>query len=189
MLLGPFVGLGIPLVPAQILWVNMLTHGLPGVALGAEPADPGVLRRAPRSPGESVLGRGLAAQIGWTGGLIAATVLGAGIWAEVTDRPWQTIVFATLGLAQLALALALRAPRRRGGSDGHFLNLAVAGAFAAQLAAIYLAPLRELLSTDRLALGDLAAAFAIAALPAVVVRLVNRWRSSATGITKEGARR
>jgi P-type Ca2+ transporter type 2C len=189
MLLGPFVGLGIPLVPAQILWVNMLTHGLPGVALGAEPADPGVLRRAPRSPGESVLGRGLAAQIGWTGGLIAATVLGAGIWAEVTDRPWQTIVFATLGLAQLALALALRAPRRRGGSDGHFLNLAVAGALAAQLAAIYLAPLRELLSTDRLALGDLGAAFAIAALPAVVVRLVNRWHSSATGITEEGARR
>lgn len=123
---------------------------------------------------------GGAAQIGWTGGLIAATVLGAGIWAEVTDRPWQTIVFATLGLAQLALALALRAPRRRGGSDGHFLNLAVAGALAAQLAAIYLAPLRELLSTDRLALGDLAAAFAIAALPAVVVRVVNRWRSSAT---------
>ena len=189
MLLGPFVGLGIPLVPAQILWVNMLTHGLPGVALGAEPADPGVLRRAPRSPAESVLGRGLAAQIGWTGGLIAATVLGAGTWAEVTDRPWQTIVFATLGLAQLALALALRAPRRRGGSDGHFLNLAVAGALAAQLAAIYLAPLRELLSTDRLALGDLGAAFAIAALPAVVVRLVNRWHSSATGITEEGARR
>src|SRR5262245_14969677 len=189
MLLGPFMGLGIPLVPAQILWVNMLTHGLPGVALGAEPADPNVLRRAPRSPRESVLGQGLAAQIGWTGGLIAATVLGAGIWADATGRPWQTIVFATLGLAQLALAFALRAPRGSGTRDGHFLNLAVAGALAAQLAAIYVGPLRELLSTDHLAMSDLAVVLVISALPAVVVRVVTRWRVSAKVTTEEGARR
>jgi P-type Ca2+ transporter type 2C len=186
MLLGPFLGLGIPLLPAQILWVNMLTHGLPGVALGAEPADPGVLRRPPRSPRESVLGQGLAVQIGWTGGVVAATVLGAGIWAEATDRSWQTIVFATLGLAQLGLALALRAPRTRGAGEGHFLNVAVAGALAAQLGAIYLAPLRELLGTDPLALSDLAAVFAIAAVPAVVVSVTNRWLGSAIQIKEEG---
>ncbi len=189
MLFGPFLGLGIPLLPAQILWVNMLTHGLPGVALGAEPADPGVLRRPPRSPRESVLGQGLAAQIGWTGCVVAATVLAAGIWAEETGRPWQTIVFATLGLAQLGLALALRAPRTRGAGEGHFLNLAVAGALAAQLGAIYLAPLRELLSTDPLTLSDLAVVFAASAVPAAVVSVVNRWRGWSTGITEEGVHR
>src|SRR5690606_3749028 len=50
MLLGPFFGLLVPLLPAQILWVNMLTHGLPGVALGAEPADRDVMEHPPRSP-------------------------------------------------------------------------------------------------------------------------------------------
>ena len=59
MLAGPFLGLPLPLLPAQILWINLLTHGVPGVALGAEPAEPDVLRRPPRSPQESVLGDGL----------------------------------------------------------------------------------------------------------------------------------
>ena len=59
MLAGPLVGLPLPLLPAQILWVNLLTHGLPGVALGSEPADPAAMRRPPRPPAESVLGAGL----------------------------------------------------------------------------------------------------------------------------------
>jgi Ca2+-transporting ATPase len=189
MVLGPFLGLGIPLLPAQILWVNMLTHGPPGVALGAEPADPRVLRRSPRSPRESVLGQGLAAQIGWTGCVLAVAVLAAGIWAEATGRPWQTIVFATLGLAQLGLALALRAPRQGEGGEGRFLSLAVAGALAAQLGAIYLAPLRELLGTDPLVLSDLAVVVAVSAVPAAVVCLVDRWRGSAPRIKEEGVLR
>ena len=53
MLAGPFLGLPLVLLPAQILWVNLLTHGLPGVALGSEPADPGAMRRPPRPPAES----------------------------------------------------------------------------------------------------------------------------------------
>ena len=52
-------GLALPLLPAQILWVNLLTHGLPGVALGSEPADPAAMRRPPRPPAQSVLGAGL----------------------------------------------------------------------------------------------------------------------------------
>ena len=50
MLAGPFVGLALPLLPAQILWINLLTHGLPGVALGSEPADPDAMHRPPRPP-------------------------------------------------------------------------------------------------------------------------------------------
>src|SRR5262249_7256780 len=59
MLIGPFLGLALPLLPAQILWINLLTHGLPGVALGGEPASPGVMNRPHRPPAESVLGGGL----------------------------------------------------------------------------------------------------------------------------------
>ncbi|WP_173086682.1 cation-translocating P-type ATPase [Phytohabitans rumicis] len=111
MLLGPAFGLAVPLLPAQILWVNLLTHGVPGVALGAEPAEPGTMRRAPRSPQESVLGAGLLRAVLLTGGLLAAVVLGAGIAADALDRPWQSIVFVVLGLAQLGVALAVRASR------------------------------------------------------------------------------
>ena len=58
MLAGPFLGLALPLLPAQILWVNLLTHGLPGVALGSEPADPGTMRRPPRPPRKASWGPG-----------------------------------------------------------------------------------------------------------------------------------
>src|SRR5690606_23967019 len=75
MLAGPFLGLSIPLLPAQILWINLLTPGVPGVALGAEPADPEVMRRPPRPPQESVLGGGLVRAIAGTGLLLAVTVL------------------------------------------------------------------------------------------------------------------
>src|SRR5205807_1922809 len=52
MLVGPMVGLPLPLLPSQILWINLLTHGLPGVALGSEPVDPDAMSRPPRPPAE-----------------------------------------------------------------------------------------------------------------------------------------
>ncbi len=91
MLAGPFLGLPLPLLPAQILWVNLLTHGLPGVALGSEPVDPAVMRRPPRPPTESVLGAGLWQRILRVGIVITAVTLGAAVWADqhrpaVADR-------------------------------------------------------------------------------------------------------
>jgi Ca2+-transporting ATPase len=76
MLAGPLCGLPLPLLPAQILWINLLTHGVPGVALGAEAADAGVLHRPPRSPQESVLGDGLLRSVLLGGACIAAVALG-----------------------------------------------------------------------------------------------------------------
>ena len=84
MLTGPFVGLALPLLPAQILWVNLLTHGLPGVALGSEPIDPAVMRRPPRPPAESVLGAGLWQRVLRVGVVITAVTLGAALWADAT---------------------------------------------------------------------------------------------------------
>jgi P-type Ca2+ transporter type 2C len=172
MLVGPFVGLPLPLLPAQILWVNLMTHGLAGVALGAEPAEPDVMRRPPRPPAESVLGAGLWQRIVRIGMVIAAITLGVGLWGHAAGRPWQSMVFLVLGVTQLGVALGVRA--RAGTAANPFLLVAVAVAFALQVAGLYLPPLRDLLGTQPLRLTDLAIACAPAVLGYLAVRLDHR---------------
>ena len=207
MLLGPFAGLAVPLLPAQILWINLLTHGLPGVALGAEPAEPGVMRRPPRSPRESVLGGGLARAVLGTGALIAAVTLAAGVSAHRAGLPWQSVVFLVLGLAQLGVALAVRVPRdgdhrrtkrsgraRKGGTRrvartrtfpgdadrtaaNNSLLAAVAVSVVLQVAGVLVPPLRALLGTEPLGPVTLIACAAVATLPGLAVHLAARARS------------
>ncbi len=172
MLVGPFAGLPLPLLPAQILWVNLMTHGLAGVALGAEPAEPDVMRRPPRPPAESVLGAGLWQRIVRIGVVIAAITLGVGLWGHATGRPWQSMVFLALGVTQLGVALGVRA--RAGTAANPFLLVAVAVAFALQVAGLYLPPLRDLLGTHPLRLTDLAIACVPAILGYLAVRVDHR---------------
>ena len=172
MLIGPFLGLPLPLLPAQILWVNLMTHGLAGVALGAEPAEPDVMRQPPRPPAESVLGAGLWPRILRLGGVIAAITLGVGLWAQATGRPWQSMVFFALGVTQLGVALGVRA--RAGTAANPFLLVAVAAAFALQVAGLYLPALRDLLGTQPLRLSDLVIVCVTAVLGYLAVRLDHR---------------
>jgi P-type Ca2+ transporter type 2C len=158
MLAGPFLGMPLPLLPAQILWINLMTHGLPGVALGAEPAEADTMRRPPRPPAESVLGAGLWQRIVRLAILITAVTLGVATWAHATGREWQTMTFLTLGLTQLGVALASRS--RAGGWANPFLLIAVGAAGLLQLAAVYAPPLQGLLGTH--ALGPLELAVAAA---------------------------
>ncbi|HET8681094.1 MAG TPA: HAD-IC family P-type ATPase, partial [Micromonosporaceae bacterium] len=184
MLAGPFLGLAVPLLPGQILWINLLTHGVPGVALGAEPAEPGTMRRPPRSPDESVLGGGLLTTVLTTGALIATATLGAGIAAHQLGRPWQSVVFAVLGLAQLGVALAVRARRSPGGPANPGLLWAVAVSAVLQLAGVLLPPLRTLLGTQALTLADLAGCVVAAAVPAALLLLV-RARAQARALARD----
>jgi Ca2+-transporting ATPase len=181
MLFGPFLGLAVPLLPAQILWVNLLTHGVPGVALGAEPAEPGTMSRSPRSPRESVLGGGLARSVLLSGLLLAAVVLGVGVGADAFDRPWQSMIFVTLGLAQLGIALAVRAPRRAGERHNAALPVAVAASAALQLAGVLVGPLRDLLGTDPLAAADVLVCVAASVLPGLAIGIPVRWARRSAG--------
>jgi P-type Ca2+ transporter type 2C len=147
-LVAPFLGMPLPLNAAQILWINMLTHGLPGVAFGAEPMDPSVMQRPSMSPQKSVLGEGLGRQILGTGVVIGVVSLVAGLLAHAQGEHVQTWVFLTLGLAQLGVALALRAPRGDSGWRGRGLEAAVAGAALLQVGGVLFEPLRELLGTE-----------------------------------------
>jgi Ca2+-transporting ATPase len=177
MLLGPLFGLALPLLPAQILWINLLTHGLPGVAMGAEPASPHVMRRPPRPPQESVLGAGLARTVLATGTLMAACVLAAAAIANAVGLPWRSVAFVVLGFAQLGVAIAVRAKRVPGGDRNPGLAAAIAVSAILQAAAVTWTPLRELLRTDALTPAQLAVCILVAMIPGTLLATV-KWRKS-----------
>jgi len=139
------------------------------VAMGAEPAERGMMEQPPRRPGEAILGSGLAGRIAVTGVLIAVTSLAAALWARAGDRPWQSVLFTVLGLAQLGVALGVRARRTRGAPRNHLLGVAVALSVALQVAAIVLVPLQALLGTEPLSVTEWMVCVALGAVPGAVL--------------------
>ena len=159
MLLGPFLGLALPLLPAQILWVNLLTHGPVGVAMGAEPAAPDVLRRPPRRPSAGVFDRPLTLRTIGLAVAIAVVCLGVATWSRANGGPWQTQLFITLTVSQLALALVLRPSRAwRGGAGAAWLPVAVLANLLLLVAGVYLPGLSDLLRTDPIGPAEFAVA-------------------------------
>ncbi len=169
MLAGPFLGFALPLLPAQILWVNLLTHGLPGVALGAEPAEGDLMRSPPRPPAERILGAGLWQRVARLAVVVAAVTLGVAVWAHETARPWQSMAFLTLGATQLWMGLGSRA--RPGTLTNPFLLVAVVVAFGLQAAGVYVPLLRDLLGTEPVSLPDLAVVCVVSFAGYVAIRL------------------
>jgi len=107
--LAPFFGLPIPLLPIHILWINLVTDGLPGLALTAEPAEKGIMEKPPRHPKESVFSHGLGIHIIWVGLLMGFVTLFTQAWAIGTEHAhWQTMVFTVLCLSQMGHVLAIR---------------------------------------------------------------------------------
>jgi Ca2+-transporting ATPase len=174
LLCAPLLGWPVPLTPAMILWVNMLTHGLPGVAFGGEPLDPALMSRPSPSPDRSVLDRQLSMQVLQGGTLVTLACLAAGWWAGSTGSHVPTSVFVTLGLSQLGLALALRSPRRGWRLHERWLEVAVAGAVVAQTAAVLLPGLAGLLGAELLPLSQLVVLVALASAPGLVTAVVDR---------------
>ncbi|MFE7490355.1 cation-translocating P-type ATPase [Kitasatospora sp. NPDC057541] len=155
MLAGPLFGLALPLRAGQILWINLLTHGLTGVAMGAEPVSPGAMTRPPRPPDQHILGSGVWQRVLWLGLVVAAASLGAALWARDGDRPWQSVLFLALLTAQLGVVLGLR--ERLLTRANLFLPLAVLASAGLAAAALYLPFLRDVLDTVPLTWSDLAA--------------------------------
>ena len=109
MLLAPFLGKPIPLLPLQLLWLNLLTDGLLGLGMGVEEPESDTMNRPPYSPKEGVFSRGAGVQVIWVGVLIGALALALGAWYYFNGRDeWQTMVFSFLAFAQVFQALASR---------------------------------------------------------------------------------
>ncbi|PWH18626.1 MAG: ATPase [Anaerolineae bacterium] len=182
MLLGPFFGLSLPLAPLQILWVNLVTDGLPGLALTVEPPEPDTMRRKPYPPNENIFGRGLVVRILWIGILMGLTSLLAGIWANQTQRheTWQTMIFSTLTLAQMGNVLAIRSNHYTLRQIGLFSNQPLLGAvlltFVLQMAVIYVPFLQSIFNTVPLTLGELMVCLAFSSVVFFAVEFVKWYR-------------
>jgi Ca2+-transporting ATPase len=179
--LAPFLGLPIPLLPIQILWINLVTDGLPGLALAAEPAERDVMRRPPRPPDESIFAGGLGMHAFVVGLLMAGIALGVEAVALHADLPtWQTLVFTTLCFMQLGHVWAIRSERTSALKLGLKTNLpllyAVLLTVALQLAVVYVPAANTLFSTVPLTAGQLAGTVAAAVVIATVVELEKWWR-------------
>jgi Ca2+-transporting ATPase len=172
--LAPFLGLPIPLLPIHILWINLVTDGLPGLALAAEPEERDVMRRPPRPPGESLFSQGLGAHALLVGVLMAALALGQQAWYLGRDAAqWQTVVFTTLCFMQLGHVLAIRSERSSLFTQGLLSNrplaLAVALTVLLQLAVVYTPLGNAWFRTVPLAAVDLAACIGAALVILAVV--------------------
>lgn len=142
MLVAPLFGMAIALQPLQLLWLNLLTDGLLG--LGTEPAEKNIMHRPPRKPGKGALDRKDYFQLGIIGVAIAAISLGLAIYfynpQDPKDHTWQTMIFATIGFAQIFQALALRSSAHSPFAlqTNPLMALVVAATVLLQIAVIYL---------------------------------------------------
>jgi Ca2+-transporting ATPase len=180
MLIAPAFGMPLPLLPLQILWMNLVTDGLPALALGLEPAEPDLMRRKPSPKEESIFARGVGVHVLWVGLLMGLLSLGAGYWLwQREDAAWQTLLFTTLTFCQMTHIMAIRSGRQSCFTIGFTSNLPLLGAVALtvllQLALIYLPFLQSVFGTVALKLSDLGLAFAVSTVLFVAVELEKRF--------------
>ncbi|MBE9046229.1 cation-translocating P-type ATPase [Pleurocapsales cyanobacterium LEGE 10410] len=189
---APLIGLpGVPLTPLQILWMNLVTDGLPALALAVEPAEPDIMNRPPLDPKASIFSEGLGLYIVRIGIIFAIITISLMTWAynsaQVSSNPdsWKTMVFTTLCLSQMGHALAVRSHKRLtielNPFGNPYLLASVVVTTLLQLMLIYVPPIRSFFGTEVLTgqqllicLGFSLLIFVWVELEKLFVRLVRR---------------
>ena len=187
LLVAGIVGLPLPLLPLQILWMNIVTDTFPALALAVEPGEKDVMRRPPRDPQAAILSRGFLLGVGFYGGLMTAATLAAFVWGLRAGELSRAMAmsFTTLGFAQI-LHLGNARSRRavlgfRAATANAFALGAVALTIGLQLLALYFEPLRGLLGLASLGLAEWAVVLPLAAVPAVTGQALKWRRGRASG--------
>ncbi|MBA4538086.1 calcium-translocating P-type ATPase, SERCA-type [Bacillus aquiflavi] len=172
MLFAMILAFPLPLVPIQILWVNLVTDGLPAMALGLDKPEGDVMKRKPRSPKEGVFARGLAWKVISRGFLIGMVTLIAFIivYNQYPEELIyaQTVAFATLVLAQLIHVFDCRSERSifaRNPFGNPYLVWAVISSIALMLIVIYYPPLQPIFNTVPIDMRDWLLIIGLASLP------------------------
>ncbi len=185
MLLAPFLGKPLPLLPLQLLWLNLLTDGLMGLGLGLEPPEPDTMRRSPYSPKEKIFSRRAGIQVAWVGLLIGILALGVGTWYFYTGREtWQTMIFTTLAFSQVWQALASHSRQStfsfiKGIFSNPLLIGLVAFTFVLQVTVIYVPFLGKVFQTVPLTAVDFVVSLAVSSLVFISMELEKRSATAA----------
>jgi Ca2+-transporting ATPase len=181
--MSPLLGLpDVPLTPLQMLWMNLVTDGLPALALAVEPGEADVMKQAPIDPQESIFARGLGSYILRIGVIFGSLTIGLMLWVFATPSAhWRTIVFTTLCLAQMGHALSCRSDRHLLIELPQFTNPFLLGAVVSttilQIMVLYVPVLRQFLGTEALTWGELALCFGASLLIFIAIeadKLVRR---------------
>ncbi len=169
------------LLPLQLLWINLVTDGLPALALGVDPGSPHVMDRPPRGAEESILTPRRQAQVLWQGALITvgALVLYLGVeggWVPVdSPRHAQTMLFTVVVLAQLLHSFSFRSETRSVFSahslKNRWLNLAFVGSMCLQMLVVYVPFLQRVFHTEPLGPEDWLAVLVAALIPMALIDL------------------
>jgi len=178
-MLAPFLGLPLPLLPIQILWINLVTDGMPGLALTLEPPERNLMQRLPRPPGETLFAQGLWQKVLCTGLLMALLVLGIQYWSiHHSGSHWQTMVFTALTFTQLGNVLVIRSDResllRIGVTSNPVLLGCVVFTIVLHLLLVYLPWFNSVFSTEPLTLPELLLCGAVAVMVMLAVE-VEKW--------------
>jgi Ca2+-transporting ATPase len=180
LVVAPLVGMSLPLLPIHILWVNLVTDGLPGLALSLEPAERDVMKRRPRPPKSSLFAQG-----GWQYILILGAVIGGvslaahSVGQAISPESGYTLVFTVLAFGQMGLALSVRS--REPVWRSRFLsNPALLGAVALtvlmQLLVIYVPAFQPVFHTRPLSGLELAGCFGAGIAVCLIAECVNVWQ-------------
>jgi Ca2+-transporting ATPase len=184
---APLLGLtGVPLTPLQILWMNLVTDGVPALALALEPGEAGLMERAPAEPGESIFARGIGSYILRIGVVFAVIVIGLMLYASVHSRDhWKTMVFTTLCLAQMGHALSARSDLpliQVPPFSNPWLLWAVVLTSGMQLLLLYVPALAEFFGTQPLSGHELMICVAFSLLLFLYLELEKIWRQWRRGL-------
>jgi Ca2+-transporting ATPase len=158
--LAPFFGLPIPLLAIHILWINLVTDGLPGLALASEPSEANIMKRPPRNPKENIFSNGMAIHILWVGFLMGTVTIGMQAWAiHNGNSHWQTMAFTVLCFSQLGHVIVIRSGGQSIFKIGFFSNKPMLGALSItiilQFMIIYTPFFNEIFKTQPLTIYEL----------------------------------
>ena len=172
MLVAAIAGLPLPLLPIQLLWINLVTDGLPALALATDPLEPGLLTRPPRDPKSEIMDRSFFANLVLIGGLSAAVALVAFIWELSTHTDIQgarTATFSVLVVEELARSFSARSRARTLWEVGMLSNLRLLAvvllSLALQAAIIFLPSLQTLFGTSAITFAQSARWLVLGLIP------------------------
>jgi len=182
--------LGLALTPLQILWINLVTDGLPSLALALGPPESDLMRQPPIDPAESIFARGLGRAILRSGLVFGGLVVGLMAVAAHLGWPGPTLAFTSLCLAQLGHALSAGSDRplwRTPPLANPWLLAAVLASTALQLALLYLAPLARFFGITPLSALQLAACVGVSGLFVAYLELEKLLRARQAAAAMLGA--